>query len=213
MKIGLFALTGLGNFVLRGLQELNEEISVLITRKEPDPYPHFNIPNLAEVAKKQNITTVELANKNKNWINEVTLHSFKLDMILIATFHYKIPENFYKDLVFGGYNIHTSIIPKHCGPSPVVWSILNKDKDYGFSVHKLTNKFDRGTVVYQKKLPLETKKLGEAYFLLYKTIELELKNILYNIKEKVEIPITGDYIYDPRPTELDLLKLRDINEG
>jgi len=210
MKIGLFALTGLGNFVFRGLQELNEDICILITRKEPGPYPHFNIPNLAKVARNSNVDTIELEHNDINWTSKVVVP--ELDMVLVATFHYKIPEHLYKNLQFRGYNIHPSILPNHCGPSPVFWALFNKDKDYGFSVHELTNKFDKGTIVYQKKIPLEANTLDKACVVLYKTIRKELKNILYNIKEGIKIPITGKYIYEPRPTELDFLYLNSLGK-
>ena len=70
-------------------------------------------------------------------------------MILFITYHLliNVKESNFKS----AYNIHPSLLPKFKGKDPIAEVINEKQKFTGVSVHELTDKFDDGKVIYQKK--------------------------------------------------------------
>jgi len=48
IRIALFALTGLGNSVLKALCEHGIRPTLVISRQEDGPYPHFPVRHIAE---------------------------------------------------------------------------------------------------------------------------------------------------------------------
>lgn len=46
-------------------------------------------------------------------------------------------------------NVHPSLLPRHRGPDPIRRSILNGEKDFGYSLHSLTEQFDVGGIYRQ----------------------------------------------------------------
>lgn len=50
----------------------------------------------------------------------------------------------------GGLNVHPSLLPRHRGPDPYFWTILNGETRTGVTVHKITSHYDEGPVVLQR---------------------------------------------------------------
>jgi methionyl-tRNA formyltransferase len=51
----------------------------------------------------------------------------------------------------GLWGIHNSLLPKYRGGSPLVWSIINGDKEVGSTVFKISAGVDTGDILYQVK--------------------------------------------------------------
>lgn len=56
------------------------------------------------------------------------------------------------------FNIHFGPLPAYKGPSPVFWQLKHGTETLGISIHRLTDKFDEGAVVWRKSYP------NQAYF-------------------------------------------------
>ena len=54
----------------------------------------------------------------------------------------------------GGINLHPSLLPRHRGPAPLPFSILNGDREWGFSVQRIALEMDAGDILLQKSYPL-----------------------------------------------------------
>jgi len=113
------------------------------------------------LAKEHAIPVVSFAsNKEKNWLYENehtvidTLEPFKADLIISASYGVKIPKKTISDAQFGGLNIHPSVLPRWRGADPVPWAIIADDRQIGVTVVTLSETFDTGIIVAQKKIPL-----------------------------------------------------------
>lgn len=140
MKAFLFALTGLGNVVLETL--IKEQINVvgLSTRMEKDKFPYFECENI-----------VELCNKNKIPVFEDKVSfPYDCDLLISATFHKKILIDECKFKL--GVNIHPSFLPFLKGKDPIKNAIETKEQNLGITTHKITNKFDIGDILFQKRI-------------------------------------------------------------
>lgn len=52
----------------------------------------------------------------------------------------------------GGIGAHPSLLPRHRGPNPFFWSIDQGDRETGISVHQLSQAYDTGAVLAQRRL-------------------------------------------------------------
>lgn len=83
-----------------------------------------------------------------------TLEPFKADLLVSASYGQKIPTKTIIDAKYGGLNIHPSILPRWRGADPVPWAILSGDRQTGVTIVTLSERFDEGKIIAQKKIPI-----------------------------------------------------------
>ena len=54
------------------------------------------------------------------------------------------------------YNFHPSLLPYYRGPVPSYWCIRNGEERTGVTLHEVSPEIDRGTVVWQEALAIDT---------------------------------------------------------
>lgn len=89
------------------------------------------------------------------------LATFKADLLISASYGQKIPTETIEKAKHGGLNVHPSILPRWRGADPVPWAILSGDHQIGVSVVTLTEKFDEGKIIAQKKIPITPKDFSD----------------------------------------------------
>lgn len=83
-----------------------------------------------------------------------TLEPFTPELIVSASYGQKIPSKTIADAKLGGINIHPSILPRWRGADPVPWAMIAGDHQTGVTLVTLTEEFDKGKLVAQKKVPI-----------------------------------------------------------
>src|SRR3546814_7145236 len=61
----------------------------------------------------------------------------------------------------GCFGVHNSLLPKYRGWAPLVWSIINGDREVGVSVFKFSTGVDDGDLLLQVPVPLD--EIGRAH--------------------------------------------------
>ena len=97
--------------------------------------------------------------KDKNKEYETVLNDYQPDVILLAGFMKKIPNNIiqlYKNKIM---NIHPSLLPKYGGQGyygiKVHEAVIeSKDKVTGVTIHFIDNEYDRGPIIMQVEVPV-----------------------------------------------------------
>lgn len=79
---------------------------------------------------------------------------FKPDLLVSASYGEKIPMEAIKNARYGGLNVHPSLLPRWRGGDPVPWAILSGDHQIGVTVSTLSETFDAGKIIAQKKYPI-----------------------------------------------------------
>lgn len=82
------------------------------------------------------------------------LSPFKPDLLISASYGEKIPIDAIRNAKLGGLNVHPSILPRWRGADPVPWAIMSGDHQIGVTVITLSEKFDQGNIIAQKKIPI-----------------------------------------------------------
>ncbi len=91
--------------------------------------------------------------KNKEELNY--FKSIKADLAIVVAYGQIIPKEFLNLTKKGFINIHASILPKWRGAAPIQRSIMNLDKETGFSVMKIKEELDTGPVCNVYKIKIE----------------------------------------------------------
>ena len=56
---------------------------------------------------------------------------------------------------FGFVGIHASLLPAYRGHAPLVWAMINGERETGYSVFKLDDGVDIGDILYSEKIRIE----------------------------------------------------------
>ena len=74
------------------------------------------------------------------------------------------------------FNINCIPLPKYMGGAHFTWQILNKSKECGIYLQKITKNLDQGQILYSKKFKIKNRKpTPQNYFNLY---EIEGKKFI-----------------------------------
>jgi methionyl-tRNA formyltransferase len=84
------------------------------------------------------------------------LAGYQLDLLVVYGFNWKLPASVLGAPRFGVVNVHTSLLPRYRGPTPVLWAIRNGDREIGVTIHRMDERFDTGPILTQRGgIPLD----------------------------------------------------------
>ena len=81
--------------------------------------------------------------------------SIDADLAIVVAYGQIIPKEFLDLTKKGFINIHASLLPKWRGAAPIQRSIMNLDKEIGFSIMKIVEQLDTGPVCNLYKIDLK----------------------------------------------------------
>ena len=76
------------------------------------------------------------------------------ELYIVASYGYILPQELLDIPKYGVLNVHTSLLPKYRGASPIESAILNGDKETGSTIMKMVYKMDAGPTLNQSIIPL-----------------------------------------------------------
>ncbi len=82
------------------------------------------------------------------------LQPLKADLLVSACYGQHIPIQAIQAARYGGLNVHPSLLPRWRGADPVPWAIVTGDHQTGVTIVTLSEKFDDGRIIAQKKIPI-----------------------------------------------------------
>ena len=97
--------------------------------------------------------------------------------------YYKVPKKI-RDLArYGTWGIHASLLPKYAGGAPLVWAIINGEKETGVSLFKLEEGVDDGDIIAQQIIPIA---FEDSIKEVYEKATAASKEILLNALQNIE---------------------------
>lgn len=155
--------------------------------------------SLKSVSVKNNIHYQEIANPNdQTFLDE--LRALSPDLVV----SYSAPLIFRKELLnipkYGCINLHCSHLPNYAGVMPSFWTLYNKEKNTGVTVHYMDTKIDNGKILGQRVVPISPQET--MFTLIKKTKEIGgnvmcevLSNIHNNTLEIKDNKVDHDRYY------------------
>ena len=96
---------------------------------------------------------IPIATPNK--IEECAIALDELDLLAVAAYGQILPETVLQAPRFGCINVHTSLLPRWRGASPIEHAILHGDDATGISIMHIEPKLDAGPVYLQETIALD----------------------------------------------------------
>lgn len=161
-KILLFA-SGTGSNVENIIQHFKNHHDIIVVGV------YTNNPNakVLDKAKNYNISTL-IFNREQLTDGFVfdKIAEFKPDLIVLAGFLWKMPEEIVKAYPNKIINIHPALLPKYGGKGmygiKVHQKVLeNKEKETGITIHYVNEHYDEGEFIFQQKVAIEDCKTPE----------------------------------------------------
>tara|TARA_B100000902_G_scaffold378424_1_gene411660 strand:- start:792 stop:1724 length:933 start_codon:yes stop_codon:yes gene_type:complete len=181
-KIVIFGCQSISIQILRYLNDLEwVDIVKVITYEVPSDISRGQ-ESLIDAAQEMDIKVSSPSRLSSEVISEIR----KLNPDLIISAYYR--KIFNKEIIaipkLGVVNIHPSILPYYRGPVPTAWAILNGEKEFGVTVHKVDEGIDTGDILIQKKFKIMDDETGHELYL--RAMNLGAKLFIENFNEIIE---------------------------
>jgi len=83
------------------------------------------------------------------------LEELSPDFLLAIGWYYMLPKSMLKLFSKGAAGIHASLLPKYRGNAPLVWAMINGEKETGISFFYFSDGVDEGDIIGQKVFSIE----------------------------------------------------------
>jgi len=174
-RVIIFA-SGSGSNALKIFEHFNNNQNIIID----SIYCNNPRASVIKVFQKLSIKTV-LFNKKELYESAFleAIISTNPDLIVLAGFLLKIPKKMVSAFENRIINIHPSLLPKYGGKGMYGLNIhkeviLNKEKFSGLTIHYVNKEYDKGAVIFQKKIKINEEETPES--LSSKVLKLEHEN-------------------------------------
>ena len=133
----------------------------------PNGVKNFLHANLKDYCRSIEVPCYEITTGMKDESLFKKIQRLKPDIFIVVGWYHMVPRN-WRDLA-PAYGMHASLLPKYSGGAPLVWSIINGEKQTGITLFKFSDGVDDGPILGQYKTPIYAK---DDIASVYKRIEL-----------------------------------------
>lgn len=111
------------------------------------------------------------------------IRSLNPDAIVVVAFGAFIPKEILEIPKFGCINLHPSLLPRHRGPSPIQYALLEGDQTTGVTTMLLDEGMDTGPIFKQEEVAIL---LEDNYIKLSERLALIGANLMIKTLEEIE---------------------------
>jgi methionyl-tRNA formyltransferase len=117
------------------------------------------------------------------------------DLIVVSGFSRLIPRKVIESARVATVNIHQSLLPAYRGRHPLNWAIINGETYTGVTIHHVSEGFDEGNVILQKRVKItDNDTVMDIY---WKTVEKSCEMLHSFFRRTKQGDLTG-FRQDPR---------------
>jgi methionyl-tRNA formyltransferase len=165
-KIIFFGATKFSEEILINLLNDNCNISAIfsIPKKFNISYSdekvvNYNYADLSKYANKLSIPfyLVDSSDEKKLIDYKSIIESLSPKVIIAVGWYYMVPKQIRKIPENGVWGIHASLLPNYAGGAPLVWAIINGEKETGVTLFKFDSGVDDGDIIFQEKIKINKK--------------------------------------------------------
>ena len=110
------------------------------------------------------VRTLERSMNDTSLLESVV--NWQPDAFLVAGWYHMVPKSWRE--IAPAYGLHASLLPKYSGGAPLVWAIINGEKETGITLFQMDDGVDSGPIAGQIQEPIKT---GDTIATLYARIE------------------------------------------
>jgi methionyl-tRNA formyltransferase len=114
--------------------------------------------------------------------SEQIIESQKPDICIVVGWYWLVSNHILEQVPYGLLGIHNSVLPKYRGSAPLVWGMINNEKQLGFSMFTFTEGMDEGAIWFEHSFKLKkTDYIADVLQKLEKAAVAELNKHYLNI--------------------------------
>ncbi|WP_424529399.1 methionyl-tRNA formyltransferase [Sphaerisporangium viridialbum] len=154
MRVVMFGYQTWGHRTLRALLESGHEVALVVTHPKSDhAYEKIWDDSVAELAAKHDVPVL-LRNRPDDRELLAALREAAPDIIVANNWRTWLPPDIFDLPPHGTLNIHDSLLPSYAGFSPLIWALMNGEKEVGVTAHRMNAELDAGDIVLQRAVPV-----------------------------------------------------------
>lgn len=125
----------------------------ILIGKSTKPIVNVHYKDLENFCSKNQIRYEIVSHSESNEYLDKIISILGPDIVLVAGWHRLLPDNLLRKSDF--YGFHASLLPRNAGWAPLVWALLNGEKETGVSLFKIDSGMDTGPLIGQVKFPID----------------------------------------------------------
>ncbi|SCF49044.1 methionyl-tRNA formyltransferase [Micromonospora matsumotoense] len=169
MRVVMFGYQTWGHRTLQALLDSEHEVALVVTHPPSDhAYERIWSDSVADLAAAHGVP-VEVRDRPDDDLL-VPLEKADPDVIVATNWRTWIPPQIFELPRLGTLNVHDSLLPAYAGFSPLIWALINGEKEVGVTAHMMDAELDAGNVVLQRSVPVGPRDTTTDLF--HKTLEL-----------------------------------------
>ncbi|MCE6993504.1 methionyl-tRNA formyltransferase [Saccharothrix sp. S26] len=170
MRVVMFGYQTWGHRTLQALLDSEHEVVLVVTHPKSDhAYERIWSDSVADLAAEHGVETL-IRNRPDDDELFQRLKEVDPDVIVATNWRTWIPPHIFTLPKHGTLNVHDSLLPAYAGFSPLIWALINDEKEVGVTAHMMDETLDAGDIVLQRAVPVGPRDTTADLF--HKTLEL-----------------------------------------
>ncbi|MBF9134171.1 methionyl-tRNA formyltransferase [Plantactinospora sp. S1510] len=170
MRVVMFGYQTWGHRTLEALLNSEHEVSLVVTHPRSEhAYEKIWDDSVAELAEKHDVPVLIRKLPGDAELMD-RLRQAEPDVIVATNWRTWIPPEIFNLPPRGTLNVHDSLLPAYAGFSPLIWALLNGEREVGVTAHLMDETLDAGDIVLQRAVPVGP--TDTATDLFHRTLEL-----------------------------------------
>ncbi|MDX6744035.1 methionyl-tRNA formyltransferase [Actinocorallia sp. A-T 12471] len=169
MRVVMFGYQTWGHRTLEALLERHEVVLVVTHPPGEGAYEKVWGDSVADLAAAHDVPVL-LRERPDDEELLARLKEADADVIVATNWRTWIPASVFDLPRLGTLNVHDSLLPKYAGFSPLIWALINGEKEVGVTAHMMDAELDAGDIVLQRAVPVGDRDTSADLF--HKTLAL-----------------------------------------
>ncbi|MBL7495862.1 methionyl-tRNA formyltransferase [Frankia sp. CNm7] len=154
MRVVMFGYQTWGHRTLRALLDSRHEVTLVVTHPQSDqPYEKIWSDSVADLAEESGVPVAIRSRPDDDELMDL-LKAAAPDVIVATNWRTWIPPKIFGLPPLGTLNIHDSLLPAYAGFSPLIWALINGEREVGVTAHMMDETLDAGDIVLQRAVPV-----------------------------------------------------------
>jgi methionyl-tRNA formyltransferase len=154
MRVTMFGYQTWGHRTLQALLDSEHEVTLVVTHPKSDhAYEKIWDDSVADLAEKHGVPVLLRNRPDDDELLE-RLREADPDVIVATNWRTWIPPRIFTLPRLGTLNVHDSLLPAYAGFSPLIWALINDEKEVGVTAHMMDDTLDAGDIVLQRSVPV-----------------------------------------------------------
>ncbi|MEV4707050.1 methionyl-tRNA formyltransferase [Actinoplanes sp. NPDC049316] len=154
MRVVMFGFQTWGHRTLQALLESEHDVVMVVTHPRGEgAYEKVWPDSVEELAVSAGVPVLIRDRPDDDELYDA-LKQAAPDVIVATNWRTWIPPRVFGLPAFGTLNVHDALLPAYAGFSPLIWALLNDEKEVGVTAHLMDETLDAGPIVLQRAVPV-----------------------------------------------------------